>query len=197
MASQVRFDPSAVEGLVASGTKVSDAAERLGVTIELACGGQGECTSCAVRMLENPFALSEVAEAERAQLGEERIAAGYRLACQAYVREGDCVIHVEHPGASAASAGEAEASNANEDSRKRILDAFDELPTSDRIATALELQMRVAGDLLSTIVDVPLKAGEELFASIFGSAGAEGLVGRGRAHGRHARRTREAQRGAT
>ena len=80
MASQVRFDPPNVDGLVAAGTTVAAAAERLGVGVTLDCGGVGECTSCAVQMVENPFALSEVVEAERRQLGEERIASGVRLA---------------------------------------------------------------------------------------------------------------------
>src|SRR5262245_58353205 len=97
MASKVRFDPPNVEGLVAAGTTVSAAAERLGVGITLECDGVGECTSCAVQMVDNPFALDEVAEPERRQLGDERIASGVRLACQARIREGDCVIRVLAP----------------------------------------------------------------------------------------------------
>jgi hypothetical protein len=54
--------------------------------------------------------------------------------------------------------------------RERILEEFEALPTADRLATALELQLKVAGDLLGAIVDVPLKAGEELLASVFGDA---------------------------
>ena len=60
MASQVRFDPPKVEGLVAAETTVSAAAERLGVYVELACGGVGECTSCAIQTVENPFALADL-----------------------------------------------------------------------------------------------------------------------------------------
>src|SRR5437867_1388920 len=54
--------------------------------------------------------------------------------------------------------------------RERILEEFAQLPTAERLSTAIELQLKVAGDLLTSIAEVPLKAGEELFASIFGSA---------------------------
>jgi ferredoxin len=167
MASQVRFDPPNVGGLVAAGTTLAAAAERLGVRVALECGGVGECTSCAVQMVDNPFALSEVTEAERRQLGDERLGAGHRLACQARVREGDCVVHViaEPKPDEAEAHDEAPAGGG----RERILEDFANLPTSEQISTAIELQLKVAGDLLGAIVEVPLKAGEELFSSIFGA----------------------------
>ena len=168
MASQVRFDPPNVDGLVAAGTTVAAAAERLGVGVALECGGVGECTSCAVQMVDNPFALSEVTETERRQLGEERIASGVRLACQARIREGDCVIRVLEQPKPDEPAAEAEGETAAGGGRERILEDFAQLPTAEQISTAIELQLKVAGDLLGTIVEVPLKAGEELFSSIFG-----------------------------
>jgi 2Fe-2S ferredoxin len=167
MASQVRFDPPNVEGLVAAGTTVAAAAERLGVGVTLECGGVGECTSCAVQMVENPFALSEVAEAERRQLGDERIASGVRLACQARIREGDCVIRVLTPARPDEPADGEEPAAAG-GGRERILEDFANLPTAEQVSTAIELQLKVAGDLLGAIVEVPLRAGEELFSSIFG-----------------------------
>jgi len=169
MTSTVRFDPPGVEGLVASGTTLAAAAERLGVPIVLACGGVGECTSCAVRMLENPFALTEITSAERQHLGEARIAASERLACQSKVRSGDCVARVldEHAGDATESA---EGATPTAGAHERILEAFEELPTSDRVSTALELQLKVASDLLGAIVDVPLKAGSEFVSSIFGKS---------------------------
>lgn len=170
MSSTVRFDPPGVEGLVASGTLLSDAAERLGVPIALACGGVGACTTCAVRMLENPFALSEVTDAERRTLGDERLADGVRLGCQAYVRTGDCAAHVlEEPARGAAAGATAEEPPPAAGARERILEEFEQLPTADRLATAVELQLKAAGDLIGALVEVPLKAGEELFAAVFGA----------------------------
>jgi hypothetical protein len=116
-------------------------------------------------MVENPFALSEVTEAERRMLGDERIASGVRLACQAHIREGDCIVRVLGP-----KGEEEEAAAAAASAHERILEEFAHLPTAERLSTAIELQLKVAGDLLTSIAEVPLKAGEELFASIFGSA---------------------------
>jgi ferredoxin len=166
MASQIRFDPPGVAGLVASGTSIAAAAERLGVEIELECGGRGECTTCAVRLVENPFALSEVTEAERKMLDEKRLFEGVRLACQAYVREGDCTVALlGHPSAEADAAGEPAG-----DPHARVIEAFEQLPTADQISTAIELQLKVAGDLLGTLVETPLRVGEQVLSSIFGPA---------------------------
>ena len=102
MASQIRFEPPGVDGLVASGTTIAAAAERLGVAIELRCGGKGECTTCAVRAVEEPFSLSPLTDAERRILSEADVAGGIRLGCQAKTGDADCTIHVldvaERPG---------------------------------------------------------------------------------------------------
>lgn len=166
MTSQIRFDPPNVEGLVAAGTTVAAAAERLGVDIKLECGGVGECTSCAVRMVENPFALTPLTDAERRMLGEERIAEGIRLGCQARLHEGDCVVHVLE---TAERPGEPETESSAEAARARVFEAFDALPASDQFATALELQLKAAGDLLGALFEAPIKVGEQLFGSILGN----------------------------
>lgn len=48
------------------------------------CGGKAECGTCRVRILSTAAALSPVGEAERVRLGEEKLAAGLRLACQTH-----------------------------------------------------------------------------------------------------------------
>ena len=171
MTSHIRFDPQQIDGLVAAGTTVAAAAERLGIDVELECGGRGECTSCAVRVLENPFSLSEVTDAERRQLTEAQLSESIRLACQARVGEGECVVAVLHPaapanGAQSETSGEPPPPDAG--AREQIFEAFSSLPTGEQLSTAIELQLKVAGDLLGTIVETPLKVGEQLIDSIFG-----------------------------
>ena len=165
MTSQIRFDPPGVTGLVASGTSLAAAAERLGVALTLECGGKGECTSCAVLMKENPFALDEVTEAERRMLGEERLFAGTRLACQAHVRAGDCVVE---PLELRAAPEPSDEGGEPSDAHARVIEAFEQLPTAEQLSTALELQLKVAGDLLGTLIETPLKVGEQVLSSIFG-----------------------------
>jgi ferredoxin, 2Fe-2S len=48
------------------------------------CGGKAQCGTCRVRILSGAAALSPVREAERLRLGEEKLSAGLRLACQTY-----------------------------------------------------------------------------------------------------------------
>lgn len=171
MTSHIRFDPQQIDGLVAAGTTVAAAAERLGIDVELECGGRGECTSCAVRVLENPFSLSEVTDAERRQLTEAQLSESIRLGCQARVGEGECVVAVLHPaapanGAQSETSGEPPPPDAG--AREQIFEAFSSLPTGEQLSTAIELQLKVAGDLLGTIVETPLKVGEQLIDSFFG-----------------------------
>lgn len=228
MASQIRFEPNGVDGLVASGTSIAAAAERLGVAMELQCGGAGECTSCAVRIADGPFTLSPLTDAERRVLSEAEVGASLRLGCQARVGDSDCTVHVleaaerppmpsgsacaerkgeesggERPGGSAskggwfgfdpfggsksgesgdeaAAAGErerdsaagsaGEGSRAADEVRQRILDAFGELPASERLAAAFEINMKAATDFFGAVLDGPLKAGEEALESLMKQA---------------------------
>lgn len=232
MASQIRFEPPGVDGLVASGTTIAAAAERLGVAIELRCGGKGECTTCAVRAVEEPFSLSPLTDAERRILSEADVAGGIRLGCQAKTGDADCTIHVldvaERPpmpesatgdvpsgegsdsregacdGSSAKAGGKrggfdwtwtsswgrstgecaSGESKAEEDSaegaaaldvdvddvRRRIFDAFSELPASERLAAALELNMKAATDLFGALFEGPFRAGEQALDSLLSQA---------------------------
>jgi ferredoxin len=174
MSSQIRFEPNNVDGLVAAGTTVAAAAERLGVHIELACGGHGECDSCRVVLVENPLSLSPLTEAEQRRLTAEQILASTRLACQARIGDGDCVVRVPTV---TERATEAHAGGATSDTaRERIRETFASMPTGDRIAAIVEMQLQVASDLLGALVETPLRIGEQLFGSLFksGSGAAEG-----------------------
>lgn len=228
MASQIRFEPHGVDGLVASGTSITAAAERLGVAMALTCGGVGECTSCAVRIADGPFSLSPLTDAERRLLSESDVTASMRLGCQAKIGDADCTIHVldaaERPpmpdhvheasndadaedvrakGSSkesgwfgfdpwswtasfgkesagcptsdtacsdATSSADSEDRSHIDDARRRILDAFAELPAGERLATAFELNMKAATDFFGSVFDGPLKAGEEALDSLMKQA---------------------------
>lgn len=166
MSSEIRFEPAGVEGLVARGTTLAAAAERLGATVVLECGGKGECTSCIVIVDENPLSLSSLTDAERRLLTEEQIVGSARLACQASVGEGDCVVHVPQPES---AGGAADPSSA----RDRIRDSFTSLPIGEQVAAIVELEVKLAGDLLNAVVEGPVRIGSDfvggLFNSIFGA----------------------------
>ncbi|MDO5115197.1 MAG: ASKHA domain-containing protein [Synergistaceae bacterium] len=75
----IRFDFSANSLTPRPGETISDVLARGGVPMDHPCGGRGKCGKCLV--LVSPAA--EPTEAERAAIGTEELAAGWRLSCAA------------------------------------------------------------------------------------------------------------------
>lgn len=104
----ITFGHAGERALVPAGVTIKEAAASAGVALDAPCGGLGTCGRCAVvasGALEPPTAD------ERVLLGDERLAAGVRLACRARVA-GDVVVRpvqvpgdAEAPGSASASAG--------------------------------------------------------------------------------------------
>ncbi len=67
---------------VASGFSVLSAARQHEIDITATCGGRGRCRSCRIKQIEGAAVPAGVAD--RAQLSEDEIREGYRLACQCY-----------------------------------------------------------------------------------------------------------------
>jgi ferredoxin len=168
MATEIRFEPAGVEGLVARGTTLAAAAERLGVRIELGCGGQGECTTCAVILEDNPMSLSSLTAAEERLLTADQITSSARLACQARVGEGSCVVRVP-PQAEASDSETTEDAQSPVDARERIRENFTVLSVGEQFAAVIEMQLKLAEGLIGAVVDGPLRAGQELFSSLLGT----------------------------
>jgi uncharacterized 2Fe-2S/4Fe-4S cluster protein (DUF4445 family) len=68
-----------------------DAAQSTGVEIAAVCGGAGSCGKCRIQHIEGR--LSPPSADEREIFTETELAAGFRLACQAYPRS-DVKIHI-------------------------------------------------------------------------------------------------------
>jgi uncharacterized 2Fe-2S/4Fe-4S cluster protein (DUF4445 family) len=69
---------------VPPGTTLFSAAHWIGLPIDSTCGGRGTCGKCKVKVLGHPI---EVTTADNRQLRQDEIAEGWRLSCQAHVRE--------------------------------------------------------------------------------------------------------------
>jgi ferredoxin len=76
---RVTFQPAGKTINVEAGKSLYEAAEDAGVQIDSACGGQGICGMCKVRVTAGS---AEVTEAEDNHLSSDDIKAGLRLACQ-------------------------------------------------------------------------------------------------------------------
>ena len=91
MDALVRFQPSGKSLRVPLGTTLLEAAHRVGLPMASACGADGICGRCGVRVLEGAAALSPEAQAESDVKRRNRVDAHERLACRANVG-GPCEI---------------------------------------------------------------------------------------------------------
>ena len=100
---RVVFTPSGLEGKVADGTTVLEAARALGADLDTVCGGRGICGRCQVNPSVGRFAkwaidaapdaLGPHAAIELDYHGNRPLLAGHRLGCAARI-VGDAVVDV-------------------------------------------------------------------------------------------------------
>ncbi|MEW6281477.1 MAG: 2Fe-2S iron-sulfur cluster-binding protein [Candidatus Eremiobacterota bacterium] len=83
---EVVFLPSGQRGRVRPGARLLDAALEGDVNLRHVCGGNANCTTCRVQVQDGGHNLSPLNDKESGRLPDERLAAGWRLACQARVR---------------------------------------------------------------------------------------------------------------
>jgi 2Fe-2S ferredoxin len=80
----VRFEPAGVAVAVSPDTNLFEAAQRAGVSMSAACGGQCDCGLCRVVVLEGE--LTPVTKEEAENLGPAELKKGIRLACCARLK---------------------------------------------------------------------------------------------------------------
>jgi ferredoxin len=82
---RIRFHPSGKTLQVPPGTTLLEAAREAGLPMASACGADGICGRCGVRVLTGVAALSAETEPERLVKQRNRIDPDARLACRARV----------------------------------------------------------------------------------------------------------------
>lgn len=80
---KVRFLPSGATVKVTPGATVREAAADAAITLDVPCGGQGNCGKCKIQITAGK--ASERTNAERTLLNHEDVERGVRLACQTRV----------------------------------------------------------------------------------------------------------------
>lgn len=76
---RVRFLPSDATVLVARGTSLSDAAALAGISLDMPCGGQGNCGKCKVQVIGHS---PHWTKSEQTLLSHAELQGGFHLACQ-------------------------------------------------------------------------------------------------------------------
>lgn len=150
MEVEIKFEPSGQVGVVAAGSYLFDAAQRMGIRLDAECGRQGECDSCAVKITEGRELLSELTAAEIANISESQRHRGKRLSCQAKIeKQGELVVMV---------AEKKQTEEEKEEERiRRQRKEFEELPLEKKVANLLELEVITLGETISFVMNSPFQ----------------------------------------
>ncbi len=148
MEVEIKFEPAGQIGIVAAGTYLYDAAQRMGIEIEAECGRQGECDSCAVKIKEGRELLSEITKAEIENLSESQRNHGKRLSCQARIENQGELVVMTTPKK------EAEKPPA-EKKVEEFHKEFAELPLEKKVANLLELEAVTFSETVSFVINSP------------------------------------------
>ena len=91
MRYQINYQPVGRRGRCPTNKSLLDCAQQAGVGILGTCGGQGNCHSCKLQVLEGT--VSEPTSNELEAFSTRELENGWRLACQTYPTS-DCKLHV-------------------------------------------------------------------------------------------------------
>jgi 2Fe-2S ferredoxin len=159
----ITFEPSGINGVVAQGTYLIDAARRMGASLGTGCtAGKGECPTCVVSVKSGAELLSPPSVAEEKQLGPDNLDQSYRLACQAKIENhGEVVVLL--------NAVAPHNTTTPLDNQAELRKKFGALPLSKKLATLVQLEAIT----MSEAFDKPLAFGSKTFGAIFDRARAK------------------------
>ncbi|MFZ2163729.1 MAG: 2Fe-2S iron-sulfur cluster binding domain-containing protein [Sideroxyarcus sp.] len=89
--ANVTFEKLGITVSVPAGTRLIEISEKIGAGITYGCR-EGECCSCAVKVVSGMEHMSERSVLEDKVLQENMAASDQRLACQAQVLGGDITV---------------------------------------------------------------------------------------------------------
>ncbi len=146
--AEIKFEREDLEGLVAVGTYLAEAARRMG--IELAVEEFGEAEFAVVKISKGSELVSEPTKTEIENLSTERRAGGERFAEQAKIeRAGEITIMTTKKQEAEKPEYEAK--------REAYRKEFEELPLEKKVASLVELESIALSETLSFVINSPYK----------------------------------------
>jgi ferredoxin len=165
MSVSVTFEPTGINGVVAEGTYLIDAARRMGATLGAGCtAGKGECPACVVSVQTGAELLSPPSSAEEKQLGLEYLDQKYRLACQ---------VKIEHHGEVVVMVSAVTPRPTPVDTGGELLKKFGTLPLSKKLTTLMQLEAVTMSEAFDAAIEKPLALGSKTFDSFMNRARAK------------------------
>lgn len=160
MSVSITFEPSGINGLVAEGTYLIDAARRMGAPLGEGCtSGKGECPSCVVSVKEGADLLSSPSLAEEQQLGADQLDQSLRLACQ---------VKIENHGEVVVMAAARPQRAAAVDEGSELTKKFGALPLGKKLAMLMQLEVLTMSEAFDSAIEKPLAFGSKTFDTIMG-----------------------------
>jgi len=155
MSVSITFEPSGINGVVAQGTYLIDAARRMGAPLGVGCtSGKGECPDCVVSVKAGADLLSTPSQVEEKQLGVAQLDQSLRLACQ---------VKIESHGDVVVMAAARPHARPVEDTEAELLKKFSGLPITKKIATLAQFEMLTMSEAFDTAIEKPLAYGSKTF----------------------------------
>lgn len=164
--AEIRFEPSGREGLVAEGTYVNDAANRLGIFFEPGClrYENGVTHGCAVRVLQGAELLSVPTQEEIDNLSEEARVKGERFSCQTRIEHAGTlvieILKVEEP--------QKDEEDVKEERFQEFRKEFSELTLNQKVGKLVQLEAITLGETFSAILNLPYTIGDQVMGVMAG-----------------------------
>lgn len=155
MDSEIKFEREGLEGVIAVGTYLSDAAFRFGIKDINKCDQTLQQHNCTVSILTGADTLSERTEVENKLVESGKLNSGERLACQTRIVTSGEVIVMTKEEVKPEEAAKEENSTSAEDYRKN----FAEMPLEKMIADLVRLEAITFNETLSFIFNSPYHIG--------------------------------------
>ena len=155
MSVSITFEPSGINGVVAQGTYLIDAARRMGAPLGVGCtAGKGECPDCVVSVKAGAELLSPPSQVEEKQLGNEQLDQSLRLACQ---------VKIENHGDVVVMAAARPQGRPVDDTEAELLKKFGGLPLAKKVATLAQFEVITMSEAFDTAIEKPLAFGSKTF----------------------------------
>ena len=151
---EISFEREGLNGLVAVGTYLADAARRLGVIFVEECDHLKEHHHCAVSVKRGESHLSPMTATETEHFAGNGRRTNERLACEArIIKPGEIVIMTEQTKDETKTA---------ETPKDKFQEEFEALPLEKKIARLLKMEAITLGETFAYVVNSPMKVVEKV-----------------------------------
>ncbi len=150
---EIKFERESLDGVIAVGSYLSDAAKWLGVRINTDCVRADGIHLCEVEVVKGADLLSPLTQAETEHFASQGRKGNERLACEAQIeKSGEVVIMTKE--------------KAQEPKQEAAKDPFQEefsaLPLEKKFARLMQMEAETLGETLSFVFNSPMKVVEKV-----------------------------------